>query len=95
MDCRHTHDDYTVAYICPIGVELAPVKAVLDKRHPNLPTSRNINSYTLGRIGEHNVVIAVMLDIGNNKAIVVATQLLNDFRSIRFGLLVGIGGSIP
>jgi nucleoside phosphorylase len=90
-----TYDDYTVAYICPMGVELAPVKAMLDERHPSLPINRDINSYTLGRIGEHNVVIAVMPEIGNNKAATVATQLLNDFRSIRFGLLVGIGGGIP
>jgi hypothetical protein len=54
-------------YICPIGVELAPVKAMLDERHLSLPTSRDINSYTLGRIGEHNVVIVVMLEIGNNR----------------------------
>jgi hypothetical protein len=43
----------------------------------------------------HNIVIAVMPEIGNNKAATVATLLLNDFRSIRFGLLVGIGDGIP
>jgi nucleoside phosphorylase len=90
-----THDDYTVACICPMGVELAPVVAMLDERHQSLPTSRDQNSYTLGRMGVHNVVIAVMPEIGNNKAATVATQLLNDFKSIRFGLLVGIGGGIP
>jgi nucleoside phosphorylase len=92
---RLTHDDYTVAFICPMGVELAPVKAMLDKRHQSLPTSRDVNSYTLGSMGVHNIVIAVMPETGNNKAATVATQLLNDFRSIRFGLLVGIGGGIP
>jgi nucleoside phosphorylase len=92
---RLAHDDYTVAYICPIGVELAPVEAMLDKMYQSLPTSRDKNSYTLGRIGAYNVVIAVMPEIGNNSAAIVATQLLNDFTSIRFGLLVGIGGGIP
>ncbi len=92
---RLTHDDYTVAYICPLGVELAPAKAMLDEIHQNFPTSRDQNSYTLGRIGVHNIVIAVMPEIGNNSAATVATQLLNDFRSIRFGLLVGIEGGIP
>jgi hypothetical protein len=33
--------------------------------------------------------------IGNSLAASVAMQLLNDFRSIRFGLLVGIGGGVP
>jgi nucleoside phosphorylase len=78
-----------------MGVELAAVSAMLDKTHPNLPTTRDQNSYTLGQIGPHNVVIAVMPEIGNSAAAAVATQLLNDFKSIRFGLLVGIGGGIP
>src|SRR5277367_356008 len=90
-----SHRDYTVACICPMGVELAPVKALLDQINPSLPTQRDQNSYTLGVIGGHNIVIAVMPEIGNNAAATVATQLLNDFPSIRFGLLVGIGGGVP
>jgi nucleoside phosphorylase len=89
------HESYTVAYICPMGVELAAVTAMLDQTHPDLPSTRDRNSYTLGRIGAHNVVVAVMPETGNNKAATVATQLLNDFTSISFGLLVGIGGGIP
>ncbi|KAF3140671.1 hypothetical protein TWF703_002877 [Orbilia oligospora] len=76
-----------------MGVELAAVEAMLDHIHED-PFS-NKNSYTLGRMGAHNIVIAVMPEIGNNTAATVATQLLNDFKSIRFGLLVGIGGGIP
>ena len=78
-----------------MGVELAAVEAMLDEIDEDLPTSRDQNSYTLGRIGKHNVVVAVMPEIGNNQAAVVATQLLNDFPSIRFGLLVGIGAGVP
>jgi len=78
-----------------MGVELALVEAMLDEMHQSLPTSRDKNSYTLGRIRAHNVVIAVMPEIGNNNAAILATQLLNDFTLIRFGLLVGIGGGIP
>lgn len=90
-----TYESYTVAFICPMGVELAAVAAMLDEPHPDLPSTRDRNSYTLGRIGAHNVVVAVMPESGNNKAATVATQLLNDFKSIRFGLLVGVGGGIP
>lgn len=90
-----TNESYTVACICPMGVEMAAVAAMLDETHPDLPSTRDMNSYTLGRIGAHNVVVAVMPEIGNNNAAMVATQLLNDFKSIRFGLLVGIGGGIP
>ncbi|KAH0541390.1 hypothetical protein FGG08_004154 [Glutinoglossum americanum] len=90
-----THGDYTIACICPMGVELAPAVAMLDEVHQSLPTSRDSNNYTLGRMGVHNIVIAVMPEIGNNNAAAVVTQLLNDFKSVRFGFLVGIGGGIP
>ena len=90
-----SHRDYTVACISPMGVELAPVKALLVQTHPSLPTQRDQNSYALGVIGGHNIVIAVLPEIGTNSAATVATQLLNDFPSIRFGLLVGIGGGVP
>jgi hypothetical protein len=36
-----------------------------------------------------------MLEIGNSQAALVATQLLKNFLSIMFGLLVGVGGDIP
>jgi hypothetical protein len=49
------------------------------------------NSYTLGRVGVHNVIVAVMLEIGNNQAATVATLQLKDFRSIPFGR--GISGA--
>jgi nucleoside phosphorylase len=92
---RLSRDEYTVACICPMGVELAAVEGMLDEIDESLPCSRDKNGYTLGRMGVHNVVVAVMPEIGNNRAAAVATQLLNDFPSIRFGLLVGIGGGIP
>jgi nucleoside phosphorylase len=76
-------------------VELAPVRMMLDEVHPQLSTRRNQNAYVLGRMGDHNVVVAIMPDTGNNSAATVATQLQNDFPSIRFGLLVGVGGGVP
>jgi hypothetical protein len=92
---RHLfHNDYTAACICPMGVELAAVEVTLDEIHESLPSSRDQNGYTLGRIGTHNIVVAVIPSIGNNRAASVAIRLLNDFRSIRFGLLVGIGGGL-
>ena len=56
---RFTHDDYTVACIRPMGVELAPAEAMLDEMLQSLPTSQDKNSYTLGRIRAHNVLIAI------------------------------------
>lgn len=92
---QRSQADYTVACICPKGVELAPVKAMMDHVHSGLPVQRDQNSYVLGDMAGHNVVIAVLPEIGTNAAAAVANQLLNDFPSIRFGLLVGVGGGVP
>ncbi|OPB46716.1 hypothetical protein A0O28_0068400 [Trichoderma guizhouense] len=71
---------------------------MLDQRHGDLPKPANdSNTYTLGSIGKHNVVIACLPKghIGNNPAATVAAQMVSTFPSVRFGLMVGIGGGIP
>jgi nucleoside phosphorylase len=72
--------------------------AMLDEEHPALPhPPQDNNTYTLGRIGGHNVVIACLPagQTGNNSAATVASQMRYSFMSIRFGLMVGIGGGVP
>jgi nucleoside phosphorylase len=55
------------------------------------------NDYTLGRIGKHNVAIAVLPDgeYGISSAASVARDMLNSFPNIGIGLMVGIGGGAP
>ena len=92
------HHDYTVAWVCALPLEMAAAKAMLDEIHPDLPTSSNDqNTYVLGRIRAHNVVIACLPSgvYGTTSAATVANQMLFTFRSIRFGLMVGIGGGAP
>jgi hypothetical protein len=68
---------------------------MLDKIDHSILSGRGQNSYALGTDGMHETVLAVMPEIGNSQAALVAAQLLNNFPSIMFGLLVGIGGGIP
>ncbi|KAN0087273.1 hypothetical protein V8E54_000961 [Elaphomyces granulatus] len=92
------HHDYTVAWVCAIPVEMAAAKAMLDEIHPDLPTTLNDqNTYVLGRIRAHNVVVACLPSgvYGTTPAATVVNQMLFTFRSIRFGLMVGIGGGVP
>lgn len=51
----------------------------------------------LGRVYEHNVVIACLPAgvYGTNAAATVASNMLRTFPEIRFDLMVGIGGGIP
>ena len=78
-----------------MGVGFSAGIAMLDEKHDDLPLTRDHNVYVLGQIGQYSVVLATLPEIGESPAAKVATQLVNHFRSIRFGLLVGIGGSIP
>jgi nucleoside phosphorylase len=90
---------YSVGFICALSVEQVAVRCFLDKHHPRLksqPASDN-NDYTLGEIGEHNVVIAGLPlgRYGTTNAASVARDMVRTFPNIRFGLMVGIGGGAP
>ena len=93
-----SHDDYKIGWICALACEMAAAKAMLDEFHEDLP-KRGVdnNAYTLGSFGVHNVVIACLPSgcYGTTSAATVATQLLNSFQSVKFGVLVGIGGGVP
>jgi nucleoside phosphorylase len=93
-------EDYTVGWVCALPVELAAAKAMLDEKHKD--ASRDVgdndqNVYCMGSVAGHNVVIVCLPagHIGNNPASTVATQMQAAFKSIRFGLMVGIGGGVP
>ncbi|KAI0893355.1 ankyrin repeat protein [Annulohypoxylon nitens] len=93
-----SHDEYTVGWICALPKEQTAAMAMLDQIHPDFDKPpRDHNAYTLGSIGEHNVVIACLPKgkIGTNSAATVATRMITTFPSIRVGLMVGIGGGIP
>lgn len=92
------YEDYTVGWICALPVEASAAIGMLEERHNSLPQqSYDSNYYTLGRIGAHNVVIACLPAgvTGTNSAAAVATQTRSTFTSLRFGLMVGIGGGVP
>jgi hypothetical protein len=93
-----TNNDYTVGWICALEPELAASQAMLDEEHPDLPQAENdTNTYTLGRIGQHNVVLACLPSgtSGISAATTAARDLLRSFPRVRFGLMVGVGGGAP
>ncbi|SPO05222.1 uncharacterized protein DNG_07909 [Cephalotrichum gorgonifer] len=95
-----SRDDYTVGWICALPLEMAAAKAMLDHVHPDLhtdPSMNDTNAYILGSLNGHNVVVACLPVgvYGTTSAAIVAAQMLTSFRSIRFSLMVGIGGGVP
>jgi nucleoside phosphorylase len=98
MSPRLQREQYTVGWVCALSIELAAAQEMLDEEHENLHhDADDTNIYTLGRIGEHNVVIACLPDgqTGTHSAATVAMQMKSAFKSIRFGLMVGVGGGVP
>lgn len=92
-------EEYKVGWVCALPKELAAARAILDEEHGPIPSQdeRDHNNYVLGRVHNHNVVIACLpagVD-GNNAAATVAANMLRTFTGLRFGLMVGIGGGIP
>lgn len=91
--------DYTVGWICAISTERVAAEAFLDEKHdgPEYVSPNDNNDYTLGRVGRHKVVIAVLPDgeYGLSSAAGVARDMLHSFPNVRIGLMVGIGGGAP
>ncbi|KAN0070878.1 hypothetical protein V8E54_011043 [Elaphomyces granulatus] len=93
-----SHEDYTVAWICALPLEAAVAKTMLDKIHPQLSQPPgDDNAYTLGEISGHNIVVACLPSgvYGVVSAATVVAHMRITFPSIRFGLMVGIGGGVP
>ncbi|KAH0490817.1 hypothetical protein TgHK011_002269 [Trichoderma gracile] len=61
MASKKSYGDYSVGWICALPKEQTAATAMLDERHADLPKLTNdANTYTLGSIGPHNVVIACL-----------------------------------
>ncbi|KAF4630324.1 hypothetical protein G7Y89_g7821 [Cudoniella acicularis] len=91
--------DYTVGWICALSTEYVAAQAFLDDKHegPEYVSPNDNNDYALGKVGRHNVVIAVLPDgeYGTASAAIVARDMLHSFPNVRIGLMVGIGGGAP
>ena len=96
-----TTAEYQVGWITALPLEKAAAIALLDERHDSplvfIQSNNDTNSYTFGRIGEHNVVIASLPAgmYGMISATRTALGLVASFPHIKIGLLVGIGATVP
>lgn len=96
---RYSSEEYEVGWICALSKEMAAAKVMLDEVHepPQDRRQTDQNIYSFGSIRDHNIVIACLPAgvYGTTSAATVAAHMLASFPSIRFGLIVGIGGGVP
>lgn len=86
-----------MAIICALEFELSAVRYLLDREHlTRQGPPGDANMYVLGELSGHNVVLTCLPGSqGKGAAAVVATNLARTFSSIKWRLLVGIGGGVP
>ncbi|KAJ5654822.1 hypothetical protein N7490_001825 [Penicillium lividum] len=97
---RPSQDAFQICWICALPIEAAAATEMLDEKFGILDgqDAADSNTYTLGRIGKHYVVIACLPggQYGTTSATTVATNMLRTFsKSLRIGLMIGVGGGIP
>ncbi|CAH0025340.1 unnamed protein product [Clonostachys rhizophaga] len=92
-------NDYTVGWICTLVKEYVAARVFLDETYegPDRVSPNDCNAYTLGRIHNHNIVIAVLPEgeYGISSATGVIKDMLHSFPNIKIALMVGIGGGAP
>ncbi|KAI8265390.1 Heterokaryon incompatibility protein 6, OR allele [Colletotrichum sp. SAR11_239] len=93
-------DRYTIGWVCALPKEQTAARAMLDEEFRDVHicnATNDTNTYTLGSIGRHNIVIACLPkgQLGVIRASKVATSMTSTFRNIKFVLMVGIGGGVP
>lgn len=90
---------YTVGWICALSTEFVAAKSLLDEQHEQLTNvgKGDNNNYTLGKIANHNVVLAILPDgqNGTRAATIFAATMLCTFPNMKIRLMVGIGGGAP
>ncbi|XHG06576.1 hypothetical protein AWENTII_009765 [Aspergillus wentii] len=95
-----TRDEFEIAIICALVHEADAVEALFDETYDSLSRtygkqSGDANTYTNGRIGQHNVVLCYMPGMGIGNAASVASSLRVSYTKIKLALVVGICGGVP
>lgn len=95
-----TRNEFEIAIICALPLEADAVEALFDEyydasgdKYGKLP--RDGNTYTTGRMGQHDVVLVHMPGMGKGSAAAVASSAGMSFEGIKLALVVGICGGVP
>ncbi|KAM0253385.1 hypothetical protein ACHAQJ_007280 [Trichoderma viride] len=95
-----SRDDFHVAVICALPIEADAVTLLFDEfwddeSDPYGRASGDNNTYITGRLGKHNVVLAVLPNMGTNSAASATASLRSSYGSLKLAFLVGICAGVP
>ena len=90
--------EFRIGWICALPLELAAALGMLDEEYDSNEIKKNPrdkNTYCLGQVAGHKIVLTCLRSAGNNKAVLAASHMSYSFEHLEFTLMVGIGGGIP
>jgi Flp pilus assembly protein TadD/nucleoside phosphorylase len=93
-------EDFEIAIICALPLEYDAVSLLFDKFWDEDgdqygKVAGDLNSYTPGRIGKHNIVLALLHRMGRASAAGAAAIMRASYSGLRLVFLVGICGGVP
>jgi hypothetical protein len=84
---------YTVGWICPLADQFIAARAILDKDFGTFHLKGRI--YHGGRVGEHNVVLALQPTNGCDATRSLLNSMVHELESLELFVVVGVGGGVP
>ncbi|WQF86748.1 Putative nucleoside phosphorylase domain-containing protein [Colletotrichum destructivum] len=96
----YNRNSITVAIVCALTLEADAVCALFDEHWDDdvvadLVAPGDTNSYSMGKIGRHHVVLIHMAGMGKSYSATAAAYCKASFPGIGVALLVGICGGVP
>ncbi|KAM6516644.1 hypothetical protein FALCPG4_014822 [Fusarium falciforme] len=93
-------DDFEVAIICALPLEYDAVSYIFDEFWDEDGdqygrATGDPNSYTTGRVGKYNVVLALLPHMGKTNAASAAASMRSSYGGLQLALLVGVCGGMP
>lgn len=89
---------FRVAIVCALSREADAISLLFDDIWEHDLYGRadgDTNHYINGRIGDHNVVLAVLPGMGTNSAAAATASLRSSYLGLRLAIIVGICGGVP
>ncbi|CAH0058102.1 unnamed protein product [Clonostachys solani] len=95
--CR---EEFEIAIICALGHEYTAVEDVIDQFWDDDGDNYgklqgDPNHYTTGRIGQHNIVLVLLPEMGKANASSAANSLRLSYTGVKLALVIGICGAVP
>ncbi|KAK6499961.1 hypothetical protein TWF481_010317 [Arthrobotrys musiformis] len=92
--------EFEIAIICALKLEYDAVSLLIDEYwddegDPYGRAPGDQNTYTTCRIGRHNIVLALLPNMGKSNAARVATNFRSSYEGLQLALLVGVCGGVP